>query len=252
MKICFGIVTDGQNDVGLSRVIQTILDSSIPDKEIIVVGNSSLVKNGVTFLDFDESIKPGWITRKKNLIAMYATGDILVLLHDYIELDFGWNESLLKRFMMNDWEVAVCPISNLDGSRYRDWLIWPHNGIFLDRFFLKTRRCLLPYSCNWITNLMYVSGAFLICKRDFFLANPLDESLVWGEGEDAEWSIRVRNRWRLRCFHDCGVRLQKQKDVLFKEANLIVMAVLYLYSMFTKIRIGSNIMKHNFKSSQFS
>lgn len=249
MKISFGIITEGNNDTALSRVIKSILDSEIPEKEIIVVGGSYILEDKVKFIPFDEKLKPGWITRKKNLIAMEATGEILVLLHDYIELDFGWNESLLIGLAKDNWNVAVCPIANLDGTRFRDWLIWPHNNKLLDKFFLKTRKCLLPYNFSLVTDLMYVSGAFLICKRDFFLANPLDESLVWGQGEDAEWSLRVRSTWDLKCFRECGVRLQKQKDVNFKEVDLIAMSLLLLHVMcstFYRIwRMGMNRSMYN-------
>jgi hypothetical protein len=39
---------------------------------------------------------------------------------------------------------------------------------------------------------MYISGAYFCVKKDFYLANPLNESLFWGESEDVEWSCRVR------------------------------------------------------------
>ena len=31
-------------------------------------------------------------------------------------------------------------------------------------------------------------------KKDFFIRNLLDEKLRWGEGEDFEWSKRVREK----------------------------------------------------------
>jgi hypothetical protein len=235
-KISFCIITNGNNEAGLSRVIKSILRSNLPDSEILVLGQSSLLEANVKFIDFNENEKPGWITRKKNLLAKVASGEILIIMHDYIELDYGWNMSLQKSLLENDWEVAIPKIFNLDGTRYRDWLIWPHNGIYLDKYFSKTRRCLMPYTLNLVPDLMYVSGAFFMCKRQFFLSNTLDESLAWGEGEDVEWSKRVRDKWKLKVFRHCGVRLQKQKEVLFVEAGVFTIILVISYSFASKIR----------------
>ena len=38
---------------------------------------------------------------------------------------------------------------------------------------------------------MYVSGAYWVAKKSFMKKYLLNENLLWGQGEDIEWS----NRW---------------------------------------------------------
>ena len=86
MDFTFGIIT---NNANINPIISSIEKLKIPNYEIIIVCN----KNNYTeyehisenVIPFDESIKPNWITRKKNLICQKAKYDNIVLLHDYIE-----------------------------------------------------------------------------------------------------------------------------------------------------------------------
>ena len=69
MNFTFGIVSNGENYNHLNSCIQSIHKQNINNYEIIIVGkidtNKVLDKNKINFIDFDENIKPGWITRKK-------------------------------------------------------------------------------------------------------------------------------------------------------------------------------------------
>ena len=44
----------------------------------------------------------------------------------------------------------------------------------------------------------------------------LNENLSWGEGEDVEWSHRVRKKHNFSINHFSTVKLQKHKDTIFK------------------------------------
>ena len=72
MNFTFGIITDGKNDSYLNQVIDSIELLKIPEYEIIVVGNSKINRNKTFVIEFDESIKKSWITKKKNLITQNA------------------------------------------------------------------------------------------------------------------------------------------------------------------------------------
>lgn len=233
-KVTFGIITEGKSDELLRKTIASIQDCHIVDKEIIVVGSSDLDLKDIHHIQFDDNIKKGWITEKKNIIGRFASGDILIFMHDYISLGTGWDQELLKKFAEKSWQVGVCKIRNLDGSRYHDWLLWPHNGAFLDFIIGRNRQCLIPYSWDFCSDYMYLSGAFFICRKEFFSKNSLDNTLSWGEGEDVEWSIRIRDKWNLRLFDSCSVELLKFKDCKFKETQSFVAILLIVYFILKK------------------
>ena len=66
---------------------------------------------------------------------------------------------------------------------------------------------------------MYVNGTVIIVKRQFLLANPLDERRFWGQEEDVEWSVRLRDNWRLIFVPDLFVKSLKLKLPVYHEIN---------------------------------
>lgn len=157
------------------------------------------------------------LTVKKNRMIQNAKNDIVVIMHDYLIIKNNWYNELLK---IQNWDVAMCNILNKDNTRYRDWCIWddPNFGIpwYQHEPWCPKGRLnwgmpkIAPYNYNK-TQYMYISGAFWVAKRNFMIENPLDESLDWGQAEDVEWSIRVRNKWNYKFFNGY-VQLIKQKD----------------------------------------
>ena len=73
MKFTFGFITT--NSSNLSESINSIINLEIPQTnfEIIIVGGENIFGHlpFITHISFDESIKNGWITRKKNIIIDY-------------------------------------------------------------------------------------------------------------------------------------------------------------------------------------
>ena len=55
--------------------------------------------------------------------------------------------------------------------------------------------------------------AIFALKVIFFKQYPLNEKLFWGEGEDVEWSLRVREVTRFKMNQKSSVRYLKLKDV---------------------------------------
>lgn len=202
MEFTFGIITTHGNE---GRVKQTVMDiwlglcddigTLFYPKIIVVGGNPDLMQNAYirpTFIQFDETIKPNWITHKKNLIVQAATCENIVLMHDYVTLQPGWLKGF-KEFG-NNWLTCTNKIQNLDGSRFRDFCViandaWTDYGDGAKPNFRGDGR-LLNYDIEVYTPFerwAYYSGAYFVAKRQVLLEVPLDENRVWGQGEDVKW-----------------------------------------------------------------
>lgn len=231
----FCIATIPGNELTLTQCIASIEKecSEQNNCEIIVVGanlkssfNCSLP---VRIIPFDEEVfslswrniriarksrslrrlfyRTGAISHKKNLAAREARFDKLCVMHDYVSLCPGWRKGLEE--FGTDWDVAMTIVLNADGSRHRDWMCWNHPLIATGK--RNVEACLLPYDSY--TRYMYISGAYFCVKRDFFLSYPLNERLFWGEAEDVEWSLRVRNLTRFRMNTNSSVQYLKLKSL---------------------------------------
>ena len=143
MNFTFGIITDGKNDSYLNQVIDSIELLKIPEYEIIVVGNSKINRNKTFVIEFDESIKKSWITKKKNLITQNAKYSNIVYSHDYIVYESDWYDGYLK--YGDKFKICMNKILNSDYSRFRDWVLWPHNNSITDSIVGKNRQCNIPY-----------------------------------------------------------------------------------------------------------
>ncbi len=224
MDFTFGIITDGKNDEFIRLIIQSIENNHIPVYEVIIVGNTKIEPGyNIKCIPFDETIKPAWITRKKNMIARTAKYDNIVMMHDYITLAPDWYTGFLKYGSNYDW--CVNKIVNTDGTRFRDYTLFTMATLVNDKentlfyspadlihpYFYK--HGLLPYDFeNTVeTNVfMYISGAYYVIKRDVALKYPLDERLVHGNAEDIEYSRRLhKNGIIIKCNKYSTVHLLK-------------------------------------------
>ena len=206
MKFTFGIITYGQPET-LMESILSIQKQNIPQYEIIVVGGNNQYENmeHVKHIDFDESIKDAWITRKKNIITENATYNNIVYMHDYVGLDQDWYNGFLR--FGEDWDICMTVIKNharWDG-RYRDWVAWDDPDLCFPKWAKRVEgkapetpghmAVIVPYDYNK-TEYMYINGAYWVAKKEVMENDPLDESLCWGQGEDVEWSKIIRDKYR--------------------------------------------------------
>lgn len=205
----FGIITGGGNTDMINKIIHSIEKQQIPNYEIIIVGGEHIKHKNVTHIPFDESIKPKWITKKKNLITQYAKYENIVYMHDYVYLDDNWYNGYLKNG--NDFKACMNVIKNLDGNRYRDW-----NLDFVIRQIIPIDyRFLLPYDMTHLSKWMYFSGAYWVAKKSIMEELPLDENRVWNQAEDIEWSQRYRRKYNFSINPNSTVHLMIQHDVAF-------------------------------------
>lgn len=212
MDFTFGIITNGGSDFILKEVINSILYEKIPNFEIIVVGNTKITEN-ITVINFDENQKENWISKKKNIISKNAKFENIVYLHDYIKLEPKWYEG--QQLSSNNFQVRMDRILNLNNERYRDWCLWMDDG----NNFVNKNNYLIPYNFTHLSKLMYISGAYWVAKKSFMIENPLNEKLSWGQGEDVEWSLRVRNKIDFQLNNYSYVKLLKFKDRIFNETT---------------------------------
>lgn len=197
MKFTFGIITGYQDIKRLTDVVMSIRALNIPYYEIVVSGTlprdvtrlPEYGKNAVHVLT-DESEKPIWITRKKNLVAQVALYDNLVLLHDYFLFHPNWYQSYLA--FGNEWDICSNPQLLLNGKRhFTDWVNWDDPDY--------PRYHSFAYDDWSHTKYQYISGGYFLVKRQFLQANPFNETMSWGQPEDVEWSLRVRNQAKIVC-----------------------------------------------------
>ena len=64
-----------------------------------------------------------------------------------------------------------------------------------------------------LSKYMYISGAYWVAKKQIMEEFPLDESLVWGKGEDVEWSKLVREKYNFSFNRNSSVKFLKQKSI---------------------------------------
>ena len=86
----------------------------------------------------------------------------------------------------NDFKLASTVTLNNNGERYRDWiLLWDAiEGVPKMQF-------ILPYHETRLSKYMYLNGSYWVAKKHVMEEFPLDEELVWGQGEDVVWSRLV-------------------------------------------------------------
>jgi hypothetical protein len=195
MNFTFGIVTLYENLEQIKEVVSSIRNLRIKNYEILIIGdgtNESDFKESVDLkkIKFDETVKQGWITRKKNVLVDSAKYDNVVVMHDYYLFDNFWYKNFLE--FGDDWDVCSNAQLLINNKRhFTDWVIWD-SPIF-------PRYSAIPYHDWSQTRCMYQSGGYMIVKKDFYKKFPMNEDMTWGSAEDVEWSLRMRTSANWKC-----------------------------------------------------
>ena len=212
MEFTFGVISNGSAHI--KECLASIRNLKIEKYEIVIVGiyNDEL-KDDINYINYIDKSIEGDISTKKNIITKNSKYENIVYLHDYILFDDMWYNGFLK--FGSDFDVCMTKIINNDNTRYRDWCLWKDDA---DKYVLKNNY-LIPYDIINLSSMMYISGAYWVSKKNFMVDNPLNENLKWGQGEDVEWSLRVRKKTIFKMNKYSQVKLGRQKDRIFNETN---------------------------------
>jgi hypothetical protein len=203
LDISFCIVSDG-SEIAIKRlenIISCIEKQNIPKYEILIITESdnTIKRENVNFIKFyNNSYRPNsaWITKKKNILIKKSKYEIIVCMHDYYLFDDNWYKNLCEFGL--DWDIQVNKGLHYDKqTRVHDWVMWDHPQI--PRYFA------IPYTDNRFVKNQFITGSFWIMKRYVGILQPLNESLFWGESEDIEWSLRIRDRFKIKMNQNCIV-----------------------------------------------
>ena len=193
MNFSFGIVTDHKYTARLQEIFDSIRALQIPNYEILVVGGALQDRIGapdVRYVPFDEQQKPMWVTRKKNLLDAACHYENLVVMHDYYVFHADWYQNFLE--FGSDWEVCSTSQLLIGGKRhFTDWVVW--DSPIYPRYYS------LPYEDWSHTKHMYQSGGYMLVKKGVLKLFPMNENKSWGNAEDVEWSLQMREHLLWKC-----------------------------------------------------
>jgi len=222
-KFCYGVITDGSNSERITTIINSIESWNLPadSYQVVVVGGGPVDRKNTIHIPFNENeqpgaIKGGWITRKKNLITKHSKFDNIVYSHDYICPDKDWYSGFCR--YGDDYKVCSNKIFLPNKStRFRDWIIAPVRKDRLNKKLINKieRHSLLPYDVTHLHHFVVIGGYYWVAKKHIMEEFPLEEKLVWGEGEDFRWCHAVQEVYDVSFNPHSSCYLLKEKDPLF-------------------------------------
>lgn len=191
----FAIITNWEDPVRVYAMIDNIRSrAGRRTYEILVVGGDHSRALSWPF-PFEQHIKiiPAkgeWITTKKNTAAWLAKYPNIVMMHDYFLLDDYWFDGYQE--FGDDWDICSNPQELIDGTRhFTDWVTWDSPSY--------PRYHSLDYWDYSQTRYQYISGGYFVVKRKVLIDEPFNPSMMQGMPEDVEWSLRVRDKYKIRC-----------------------------------------------------
>jgi hypothetical protein len=204
----------------IAQLVESIRRENIPEYEIIFCGNYCPDDCEFIEYDFDAPGNKNNISRQINLLAKAAKYPTLVYLRDYMVLREKWYQGY-EKFGWG-WDICMSVIQNADDTRFRDLCAWsdPYYGYTWKQtekwcgpngMIHKGRPHLPEYTWNR-TQHCYISAAHWCCTKQFMEKYPFDETVLYAQAEDCEWSFRWRNNVKLYMNTYSAVKLLKYKD----------------------------------------
>jgi glycosyltransferase involved in cell wall biosynthesis len=239
MDFTFGIITNKGEHLG--EVINSILNLNIPNFEIIIVGEleEDIHHEKIKLIIFKDYSIHFNISVKKNIITEESKYENIVYLHDYVSICVDWYTGFLE--FGGNFDICMTRMVNIDGSRYRDWCLWQDDA----NKYVGNLNYLIPYDMSHLSSMMYISGAYWVAKKSFMINNKLNENLSWGQGEDVEWSLRVRNKTEFKMNTLSSVKLLKNKNRIFNETNNVENNILYNIKYYDNTNSYNELVKNH-------
>jgi glycosyltransferase involved in cell wall biosynthesis len=175
----FCIITHGKRPDKLRREIESIRAQRIPNSEILVGGEIPAdLGDDLTVVPSVEAARAGRLGEMRNQLAGRARFDHLVMADDDLIFHADFHRGLQD--FGEDYDVMCVRVLSPDGTRYWDWTTFggPRGHVLLD------------YTED--DPFVYASGAFCVMKAAVFDRVKWDERLGFYQGEDVEFSRRLR------------------------------------------------------------
>lgn len=203
-SIC--VVSGGNNENKLEKVIQSAAQAEIEEFELLIIGPKPklTLPDFAKHVEFTESdVDPRFpIVEKKNLCAKIAKYENLLIIHDRFFLSPSWGQAL--RALRADWDVLVFPVEISDRPELslQDWCAYSNpsrNQRDSEQLFEYFNTYPFKYSNlrhhslesnEYDAGVMSCGGSFAV-RRSVLLETPIDSRLRWAEIEDGDWSERL-------------------------------------------------------------
>jgi hypothetical protein len=177
----FGIITNGQRNHKLVKLIESIRVQNIPSDacEILVAGCVDELAGieGIRTFHMEQAAAEGRLGAMRNVLAKGASFNKFVSLDDDFLLHPNWADAVEE--VHGDFDVATSIIVNPDLSRYCDWVNIIENYTFLRAYHETFDKC------------QYVTGGYGIYKDFIFLEHSWNDNLGFYQGEDVSFSRRL-------------------------------------------------------------
>ena len=176
--VSFCLITDGRRPHRLRDELASIRALAISPIEIIVAGNAPPdLGDDVIVIDRPDLAFAGRLGAMRNAACSAATFDTLVVADDDMHFHPEFAEVLNDA---GEWDVLCVRLLNPDGTRYWDWATvgGPRGHMLLDY--------------DDTDDFVYVTGGLAIMRASVHAAVPWDGARGFYQGEDVEWSARLR------------------------------------------------------------
>jgi hypothetical protein len=177
----FGIITNGQRNGKLAKLIESIRVQNIPKDscEILVAGcvDGLSGMEGIRTFPMEQAAAEGRLGAMRNVLAQGASFNKFVSLDDDFLLHPNWADAV--EGVKGDFDVATSIIVNPDLSRYCDWVNIIENYTFLRAYHETFDKC------------QYLTGGYGIYKDFIFLEHSWNDDLGFYQGEDVSFSRRL-------------------------------------------------------------
>lgn len=188
------VISDGRDEDRLAQTLRNVFTQDLTDTVVRVVGPGALAATPLlrsTFSQVEVIPDDGVygsdlrfpISKKKNLALQKDDADRVVLLHERIRLSPQW----LARVKQESFDIYTCPMTDGSGARYVDKF-----GIEFDGVPTLHKR---HYFLTWRedNSAQMVDGGLFVLSRRALGARRFDEALHWGEMEDVDLVLALKN-----------------------------------------------------------
>lgn len=177
--VSFCLITDGRRPAMLAEAIASIRALELPQYEVLVAGNvPEGLGDDVRVLMAPALAAEGKLGAMRNLACRAAGFDQLVVSDD--DMLFHPEMAVVLRERDPAVDVLCVRLLNPDGTRYWDWAT--HGG--------PSGHRLLEY--DEVDDHIYVTGGLAILWARVHDQVPWDDARGFYQGEDLDWSARVR------------------------------------------------------------